>query len=92
MAGWIAQFSAWGPGQPDRSVPIWQCHLPLLGGCRSEGLLAIDMVVPRGGAGSRGGCERGSEGEVEGGAGGFGTGSGGGRTLLSIVSETWTRR
>lgn len=43
------------------------------------------MVVPGGGTGSRGGCERGSEGEVEGGAGGFGAG-GGGRGTLSIES------
>lgn len=41
------------------------------------------MIVPCGGAGGRGGCERGSEGEVEGGAGGFGAGSSGRGTLLA---------
>lgn len=43
------------------------------------------MVVPRGGTGGRGGCEGGSEGEVERGAGGLGTGSRG-RSTLWIMS------
>jgi len=44
-----------------------------------------------GGAGSRGGCERGSEGEVEGGAGGFGAGGGGRGTLSSelVTKSLW---
>jgi hypothetical protein len=46
------------------------------------------MVVPGGGTGSRGGSERGSESEVEGGAGGIGTGGGGRGTLSGFVSKT----
>ena len=57
-------------------------HSPLLSRRHGESLLAIKVVVPSGRTGSRGGCERGSEGEVEGGAGGFSTGSSGRCTLL----------
>lgn len=46
------------------------------------------MVVPGGGTGSRGGSERGSEGEVEGGAGGISTSRGGRGTLSEIISKT----
>lgn len=80
-------FGSGLPSRPDRSALTRQDHSPLLSRCRSEGLLAIEMVVPCGGTGSRGGCERGSEGEVEGGAGGFSTGGGGRGTLSRIVSK-----
>lgn len=48
------------------------------------------MIVPGGGTGSRGSCERGSEGQIERGAGGLGTG-GGGRSTLRRMSDkiTW---
>ncbi|PYH57978.1 uncharacterized protein BO96DRAFT_251813 [Aspergillus niger CBS 101883] len=53
-------------------------HSPLLSRCHRKSLLAIEI---RGGSESDGGCGGRSECEVEGGAGGFGTGGGGRRTL-----------
>lgn len=61
--------------------PTREYHSPLLSGCHGEGLLAIEVVIPGGGTGGGGGRERGSEGEVEGGASGLGAGGGGRRTL-----------
>lgn len=59
---------------------------PLFSGCHGEGLLAVEVVVPCGGTGGGGGCETGSECEVEGGAGGL-AGGGGSGTLLRISNE-----
>lgn len=61
--------------------PTREYHSPLLSGCHGEGLLAIEVVVPSGGTGGGSSRERGSEGEVEGGASGLGAGGGGRRTL-----------
>ena len=53
-------------------------HSPLLSRCHGKSFLAIKV---RGGSEGDGGCGGRSECEVEGGAGGFGTGGGGRRTL-----------
>lgn len=61
-------------------------HSPLFSGCHGKGLLAVEVVVPCGGTGGGGGCETGSECEVEGGAGGLAGGGGSGTLVRKLAT------
>lgn len=64
---------------------------PFLSGCHGEGFLAVEVVVPCGGTGGGGGCETGSECEVEGGAGGLAGGGGSGTLRRKLATGSSDR-